>query len=92
MSFRFEKLEVWQEARVFAADIYKVTSRFPQEEKFGLTNQLRRAGVSIALNIAEGSSRKSDREFIRFLRTAMGSLEEIVTGFYIALDLHYLDG
>lgn len=90
MTFRFEKLTVWNNARIFVVKIYKVTSTFPRDEKFGLTDQIRRAAVSIALNIAEGSSRKSDKEFTRFLRTSLGSLEEVVTGLYIALDLKYL--
>lgn len=91
MGFRFEKLKVWQEARVFSVKIYKITSDFPSAERFGLTSQLRRAVVSIALNIAEGSDRKSDKEFIRFLRVAIGSLDEVVTGLYIAKDLKYLN-
>ena len=91
MSFRFEKLKVWQEARLFSVDIYRITLKFPPEEHFGLTDQLRRAVISIALNIAEGSSRKSDKDFARFLRTSIGSLEEVVTGLYVALDLKYLD-
>lgn len=91
MTFRFEKLQVWQDARNFAGRIYKITAKFPREETFGLRDQLRRASVSIALNIAEGSDRKSDKEFIRFLRTAITSTEEVVTGLYIALDQNYLD-
>ncbi|MBI2621257.1 MAG: four helix bundle protein [Candidatus Levybacteria bacterium] len=63
---------------------------FPSEEKFGLTNQIRRAAISIALNIAEGSDKKSDAEFKRFLRMAIGSCEEVITGFYIALDQKYV--
>ena len=91
MGFRFEKLTVWQDARKFVGLIYEVTKRFPKEEQFGLTNQLRRAAVSVALNIAEGSDRKSDIEFKRFLRMAIGSLEEVVTGLYIALDQQFID-
>ena len=90
MSFRFEKLEVWQQARKFAVKIYKVTSDFPKDERFSLVDQLRRAVISIALNIAEGSDRKSDKEFIRFLRVAIGSIEEVITGLYISFDLEYL--
>ena len=91
MSFRFEKFEIWHQARKFASTIYSLTRNFPKEERFGLIDQLRRAGVSIALNIAEGSDRKSDIDFRRFLRLAMGSLEEVVTALYISLDQNYID-
>ncbi len=90
MSFRFEKLTVWQDARVFVSAIYQLTKNFPPGERFGLTNQIRRAAVSIALNIAEGSDKKSDAEFKRFLRMAIGSCEEVVTGLYISLDQNYI--
>ena len=91
MSFRFEKLEIWQQARKFAVEVYKITSKYPNYEKFSLVNQLRRAVISIALNIAEGSDRKSDKEFIRFLRVAIWSVEEVVTGLFISLDLNYIN-
>lgn len=91
MSFRFEKLTVWQEARKFCGEIYKIAKNFPKEERFGLIDQLRRAAVSIALNIAEGSDRKSDREFKRYLRMAITSCEEVVTALYISLDQNYLN-
>jgi four helix bundle protein len=91
MSFRFEKLDVWREARLFALDIYKETRHFPSDEKYGLTNQIRRAVVSIVLNIAEGSDRKSDLEFKRFLRMSIGSCEEVVTALYIAKDLGFVN-
>lgn len=91
MSFRFEKLTVWQDTRKFATNIYKVTATFPKDERFGLIDQLRRAAVSIALNISEGSDRKSDAEFKRFLRMAIGSCEEVVTALYISLDQTYLN-
>lgn len=90
MSFRFEKLTVWQDARQFVNKVYKVTRLFPREERFGLIDQLRRAAVSIALNIAEGSDRKSDAEFKRYLRMAISSCEEAVTALYIGLDQGYL--
>lgn len=90
MSFRFEKLIVWQEARKYASLIYKTTKSFPKSETYGLVDQLRRASVSVALNIAEGSDRKSDKEFIRYLRTAITSIEEVVTALYISLDLKYI--
>lgn len=90
MSFRFEQLTVWKEAREFAGAIYRITKVFPKEERFGLIDQLRRAAVSIALNIAEGSDRKSDLEFRRYLRMAKGSCEEVVIALYISLDQNYL--
>jgi len=90
MSFRFEKLDVWQNSRKFVSNIYSVTKTFPREELFGLTDQLRRAAVSISLNIAEGSNRKSDIEFRRYLRMAITSAEEVVTALYIALDQNYI--
>ena len=91
MSFKFEKLEVWQQARRFAVAIYKTTSSFPKEEKYSLVDQLRRAAISIALNIAEGSNRNSDKEFVRFLRIAIGSIDEVITGLYLSLDLGYIN-
>jgi len=88
--FRFENLEVWQESRKLVKEIYLLTNKFPAKEKFGLIDQIRRAMVSICLNIAEGPDRKSDIEFKRYLRMAITSAEEVVTGLYIALDLEYL--
>lgn len=79
--FRFEKLEIWNDARDFVKEIYKLGVGFPKEEKFCLTDQMRRAAISIVLNIAEGSDRKSDADFRRFLRCAIGSLEEVVSCF-----------
>lgn len=90
MSFRFEKLEIWQDARKFVNKIYKITKSFPSSEKFGLVDQLRRASLSISLNIAEGSDRKSDKDFTRFLRISISSVEEVVTALYISLDQGYL--
>jgi four helix bundle protein len=91
MSYRFEKLVVWQLARKFSVKIYKISREFPSDERFSLTDQLRRAAVSIVLNIAEGSDKKSDKEFVRYLRNSLGSLEEVVTALYIALDLKYIN-
>lgn len=88
--FRFEKLEVWKDARNFVSLIYKTTAKFPSSEKFGLTDQIRRAAVSIALNIAEGSTKGYDADFRRFLKIAQGSINEVVTGTYIALDQKFL--
>lgn len=84
--FRFEKLEVWKDARQFISEVYRITTGFPSNERFGLTDQIRRAAVSIALNVAEGSTKGSDADFRRYLKIAQGSVNEVVTGFYIALD------
>lgn len=88
--FRFEKLEIWKEARKLVKKVYILTSKFPVQERYGLTDQIRRAVISIVLNITEGSDRKSDVEFKRFLRMAITSAEEVVTGFYLAIDLEYI--
>ena len=77
--FNFEKLEVWQEAIKFADSIYKITRTFPEAERFGLTNRMRRAAVSISSNLAEGSSRSSRPDFARFVEIATGSLYEIIS-------------
>ena len=82
--FNFEKLDVWQKAIDFADLIYNETRAFPAEERFGLTNQLRRAAVSISSNIAEGSSRSSRTDFARFAEIAAGSVFEAVSQSFIA--------
>lgn len=87
----YKKLKVWEKATDFSLTIYKVTQGFPKEEIYGLTSQIRRAGVSIPSNIAEGSERRSDKDFTRFLRIANASLAEIETQLYIAMKLTYLD-
>lgn len=87
---RFKELEIWRKSRIFCSEIYNATSDFPTDEKFGLTNQLRRASVSIPSNIAEGSSRNSQKDFSRFLEIAIGSAYEIETQLLIASDLGFL--
>ncbi len=77
--FNFEKLDTWNEAIAFADLVYSLTRGFPDEERFGLTNQMRRAAVSISSNIAEGSSRSSRPDFARFVEIATGSLFEVVS-------------
>ena len=90
MIFAFETLEVWQQAMKLVETIYHISSTFPTQEQFGLTSQLRRAAISIPLNIAEGKGRYHKKEFIQFLYNARGSLYETVTLLKIALNLHYL--
>ena len=82
--FNFEKLDVWQKAIDFADLIYNETRGFPAEERFGLTNQLRRAAVSISSKVAEGSSRSSRTDFARFAEIAAGSVFEAVSQSFIA--------
>jgi four helix bundle protein len=82
--FNFEKLEVRQKAIAFAELIYTETQAFPTEERFGLTNQIRRAAVSISSNIAEGSSRSSKNDFARFAEIAAGSVFEAVSQAFVA--------
>lgn len=81
--FNFEKLEVWQKAIEFADLVYASTRGFPPDERFGLTNQMRRAAVSVSSNIAEGSVRISRQDFARFLEIATGSLFEVVSQSFI---------
>jgi four helix bundle protein len=83
--FNFEKLDVWQEAIQFADLVYELTGDFPDQERFGLTNQMRRAAVFISSNLAEGSSRVSRTDFGRFVEIATGSLFEVVSQTTIAL-------
>lgn len=85
----YRDLEVWQISKKFAVNIYRATASFPRDEIYGLTSQLRRAGVSIPSNIAEGFRRKSPKEKVQFLRIAYGSGSEIETQIEIALDLGY---
>lgn len=91
MAFKFEQLEIWKLARQFAGQIYTITKRFPKEELFSLTSQTRRASLSVLLNIAEGADRGSDPDFARFLTIAYGSLHEVISALYIALDQKYID-
>ncbi|HEY5704717.1 MAG TPA: four helix bundle protein [Terrimicrobiaceae bacterium] len=89
--FNFEKLDVWRKSVDFAHLVYRLTQDFPTEERFGITNQMRRASVSISSNIAEGSSRSSRVEYSRFVELAAGSLFEVVSQAHIALRQAYLN-
>ena len=84
-------LDVWKNSMDLVTDVYKVTTEFPTEERYGLSQQLRRSAVSIPSNIAEGAGRKSKKEFVRFLSIALGSLAECETQLLIATKLQYID-
>lgn len=84
MGKNFEDLKVWQKSVDLAETVYRLVANFPKDEKFGLVSQMTRAAVSVASNIAEGSARESDKEFVRFLYIARGSLAELKTQFIIA--------
>jgi len=86
----FSKLKVWEKAHKFVLEIYQVTKNFPKEEIFGITNQIRRASVSIPNNISEGCGRKSKKELSNFLNIAMGSASEVEYLLLLSHDLHYL--
>jgi len=83
-------LDVWKKSMDLATKIYKITKLFPKEEMYGLTSQIRRSGVSISANIAEGAARNSRKEFIQFLYISLGSLAELETELLIAKSIGYL--
>lgn len=86
----FRELTIWKDAVELATSTFKLTSSFPQDERYGLINQMNRCAVSIASNIAEGSSRKSNKDFSRFLEIALGSCFELETQLVIAEKIKYL--
>ncbi len=83
-------LEAWKKSIELVTKVYSETKDFPQEEKYGLTNQIRRSAVSIPSNIAEGCARSSDKENARFIDIALGSLAELETQLIIAKNLNYI--
>lgn len=89
--FYFEKLEVWQKSVDLSTDIYSLSSTFPQEEKFGITNQIRRASTSISANLAEGASRIKKEDKARFINQAYSSCMEVLNFIIIARKLSYID-
>jgi len=89
--FKFETLDIWKEAVKFISEIYKLTKTFPNWETYSLTSQLTRAAISISLNIAEGSSRTSKKDFRRFIQISLGSLNEVVTCLYVARNEKYIN-
>ncbi len=89
--FYFEKLDVWQKGRIFIKDVYQISQKFPAEERFGMTQQIRRACISVNCNIAEGTSRHSGKDQARFTEIAYGSLMEVLNLLITASDLNYLE-
>ncbi len=85
-----ENLQIWKLGVKLAKDVYLLTERFPKREIYGLTDQIRRAAVSIPSNIAEGKGRSTAKDFVHFLNTARGSLYELKTQLYIAREIAYL--
>lgn len=89
-TYSFENLDVWQCSRKFAVAIYSTTKRFPDEEKFGLVSQMRRAAISISSNLAEGSAKHTGKEKARFTETAFGSLMELLNQIILSYDLEFI--
>lgn len=89
--FNFEKLDVWQKAIDFADLVYNYTRNYPAEERFGLTNQMRRAAVSVSSNIAEGTSRISQSDFRRFVEIATGSVFEVISQAFVGRRQGFLE-
>ena len=89
--FLFENMIAWRESRKLVKSIYEITSQYPKEELYSLTNQIRRAAVSIASNLAEGSGRSSPKDKSYFYQIAYSSLMEILNQIYTSFDLQYID-
>lgn len=90
-NYFFEKIIAWQKAHAFALAVYTATKSFPDDERFGLTAQLRRAAISVGANIAEGTKKISKADKLRFLNISQGSLEECRNYIILAKDILYLD-
>ncbi len=88
--YSFEKLTVWQESKNLVKDIYRLTKSFPSEERFGLISQLRRASVSIASNLAEGTSRKTNKDKAHFTTISFSSAMEVLNQLIISKELNFL--
>lgn len=87
----FRELEVWKEARKLVKDVYLITKLLPDEEKYGLTSQINRCAVSIPANIAEGSAKYSQKDFVRFLQISLGSAYELESHLILCSDLDFID-
>ena len=89
-SYSFERLKVWQEVRSLTKEIYQLTKDFPKEEMFGIKSQIRRATISVGLNIAEGSGMITGKDQARMYKVAYGSLMEVVSALIFSSDLGYI--
>ena len=87
----YKDLEVWRKAMDLVRNIYKITKTYPDDEKFGLSIQMRKAAISIPSNIAEGHARLSTAEFMRFISITLGSVAELETQIIISFDLDYIN-
>jgi four helix bundle protein len=87
----YKELNVWKRSIKLTVQVYKLSQKFPVEERFGLTSQIRRCAVSVPSNIAEGAGRRTDGEFVNFLGIAHGSICELETQLYVGLELEYLN-
>ncbi|MEO1263957.1 MAG: four helix bundle protein [Bacteroidota bacterium] len=90
MKHNFKKLEIWKRSRAFVKEIYLTTKKFPKEELFGLTAQIRKAVISIPSNIAEGCGRSSNAQLVHFLDISIASNCEVETQLYVSYDLEYV--
>ena len=89
--YSFERMEVWQLSRVFVSSIYRLISLFPNEEKFALCDQIRRATISVPSNIAEGAGRNSDKDFSHFISMSIGSMYELHTQLILSERLGFIN-
>ena len=89
--YSFEKLEAWQHARKLTVWIYRITAKYPEEEKFGIMSQMRRAALSIVSNLAEGTSRVTSKDQCHFSTISYGSTIELLNDLIISMDLLFLD-
>ena len=87
----FKKLEVWKKSRVFVKDVYEISTKFPVEERYGIVSQIRRAVVSVSLNISEGSGRGTNKNFSHFLDLSFSSALEVENLIYLCFDLGFID-
>ena len=87
----YKELIVWQKSFKLSVLIYKLTEKFPSKERFGLTDQMRRAGVSVPSNIAEGYARASKKYFNNFIKISLGSVSELETQLLLSIEIGYLE-